>query len=58
MDFIGWAIGIAGILYGLWEHHKAKQQGSNLTTFLIGLKGAGLSPKMEGQINDMIARLK
>jgi hypothetical protein len=61
MDTGSW-IGVAGIVIGsaiaFWQWHDAKKKGSQLTTFLHGLKAADLSPQIVVQINDMLARLE
>ena len=58
MDIIGWFLGVIGIAIAVWQYAEGKRQGTNLTTFLIGLKAANLPPQAVTQINDMIARLK
>lgn len=58
MDYVGLAIGIFGVAFAVWQYRKGKEQGSNLTTFLIGLKAANLPQQAVDQINDMIARLE
>jgi|HubBroStandDraft_2_1064218.scaffolds.fasta_scaffold1121917_1 hypothetical protein len=58
MDYVGWLIGVIGVAFAVWQYRKGKEQGSNMTTFLIGLKAADLRPSVVTQINDMIARLK
>jgi hypothetical protein len=60
MDTGSW-IGVAGIAIGsiiaFWQWHDARAKGSQLVTFLHGLKAAPLPPEAVIQINDMLARL-
>ena len=54
---IGIGIGVAGLVYGWVQSTAAAKEGSNLVAFLHGLKTADLPPKLEVQVNDMLARL-
>jgi hypothetical protein len=55
-----WA-GIIGTVSGwgiaFWQWHDAKKKGSQLVSFLHGLKGANLPNEAIVQVNDMLARL-
>jgi hypothetical protein len=68
MDWIGYAIGIAGIVIGCaiayWQKIRddkrvaaEKIRGDKLVAFLHGLKGGELPDKSVVQVNDMLARL-
>jgi len=58
MDILGLVVGILGVAFAVWERAEKKRQGSNLETFLLGLKAANLPDAAVTQINDMLARLK
>ena len=67
--FVVGAFGTAGTGISLWwacrerrERLRAdrrwRQQGNDLYHFLLGLKGAELTPRMDAQVNDRLERLK
>ncbi len=60
-DWIGWGIGVVGIVYAIWTDHQAKKK--------LGIAHAGLvllKPAIQGSnrddvitaINDLLAKLK
>ena len=48
-DWIGWALGVIGILYAVYTDRRAKQRRDDMHSFLVGLK-----PSIQGSNKDAI----
>jgi hypothetical protein len=60
-DWIGWAIGVAGLGYGIWTDRRARMRLDIAHAGLVSLKAAIEGPNKDRvitAINDLLSKLK